>query len=325
MRVFKTYCLVIFAALAVFSCKSKKASLSGEDPVEVGDFIEFFPQAKLPFRFADTLLTKKDKDSLLISQKVFTQFVPDSIIARAFPKNAKLKIYPMARIKATKTKETYLFAKVTSGDKHAAFALGFNKDDEFIDGIPIMQLDNSSATIQTADIDTRYVLSSKVTRRNRDGSTSDGSDQYVLNNDGGFTLILTESLEDKVTELINPIDTFSRKQKFTADYGSGAMNLVSFRDGRRTDRLSFFIHFEKNKGECIGELKGVARMVSSTMAEYRESGDPCALQFNFSSSSVTIKEVGGCGARRGLRCSFNGSYPRKKEAKPKAVMKAKKR
>jgi hypothetical protein len=325
MRVFRTYCLVIFAALAVFACKSKKVSLSGEDPVEVGDFIDFFPESKLPYRLTDTFLLKKNKDSLLISQKVFSQFVPDSIIARSFPKNAKLKIYPMARIKAVKTKETYLFAKVLSGDKHAAFVLGFNKNDEFIDGIPLLQLDNSSATTQTADIDTRYVLSSKVTRRNRDGSTSDGSDQYVLNNDGGFTLILTEALEDKPTELINPIETYSHKQKFTADYGSGTMNLVSFRDGRKTDRLTFFIHFEKNKGECIGELKGEARIVTSTMAEYREPGDPCTLQFNFSSSSVSIKEVGGCGSRRGLRCSFNGSYPRKKEAKPKAVMKAKKR
>jgi hypothetical protein len=324
MRVFKTYCLVLLAALAISACKSKKTSLSGEDPVEVGDFIDFFPEAKLPYRLADTSLLKKDRDSLLISHKVFLQFVPDSIIARAFSKNAKLKIYPMARIKA-KTKETYLFAKVTDGEKRAAFVLGFNKDDEFIDGMPILQPDNSAATSQTADIDSRYVISSKVTRKNKDGSSSDGSDQYVLNNDGGFMLILTEALEDKITELINPIDTFSRKQKFTADYGSGAMNLVSFRDSKKSDRLVFFIHFEKNKGDCIGELKGEARMRTSTMAEYREPGDPCALEFNFTSSSVIIKEVGGCGSRRGLRCSFNGSYARKKVPKAKAVMKAKKR
>jgi len=106
--VFRTYCFIIFAALAVFACKSKKASLSGEDPVEVGDFIDFFPQARLPYRFADTSLLKKDKDSLLISQKVFSQFIPDSIIARAFPKSAKLKIYSMARIKAAKTKHLSL-------------------------------------------------------------------------------------------------------------------------------------------------------------------------------------------------------------------------
>lgn len=309
--------------IAFSACKSKKPSLSGDDPVEVADFIDFFPDAKLPYKFADTTLLKKDKDSLLISHKVFTQIVPDSILARTFGKNNKLKIYPMARVKAKN--ETYLFVKVIGGDKRAAYVLGFNKDDEFLDGVPLLQPDASSATQQTADIDSRYVLSSKVSRRNRDGSTSDGSDQYVLNNDAkSFTLILTEALDDKITELINPIDTVSRKQKFTADYGSGQMNLVSFRDGRKTDKLRFFIHFEKNKGDCIGELKGEARMKTATVAEYREPGDPCALEFTFTSSAVNIKEVGGCGSRRGLRCSFNGVYPRKKDAKPKAVMKPKK-
>ncbi len=46
-------------------------------------------------------------------------------------------------------------------------------------------------------------------------------------------LIMTDALDDKVTELTNPIDTFSRKQKYTADYGRGKMNLVSIRDGRK--------------------------------------------------------------------------------------------
>ena len=53
-------------------------------------------------------------------------------------------------------------------------------------------------------------------------------------------LIVTDALDDKVTELTNPIDTFSRKQKFTGDYGSGKLNLVSIRDGRKNDRLSFY-------------------------------------------------------------------------------------
>ena len=138
-----------------------------------------------------------------------------------------------------------------------------------------------------------------------------------------FMLIMTDALDDRESELTNPIDTFSRKQKYTADYGSGKMNLVSFRDGRKNDRLSFFIHFERNNGECTGELKGEAIIKSPTLAEYKEGGDPCVLQFKFSSSAVTIKEIEACGSRRGLRCSFDGTYPRKKIAKPKPA-KAKK-
>ncbi len=46
---------------------------------------------------------------------------------------------------------------------------------------------------------------------------------------------MTDALEDKVTELLNPIDTFLRKHKYAADYGSGKLNLVSIRDGRKKD------------------------------------------------------------------------------------------
>ena len=80
-------------------CKSKKVSLSGDEPVEVSDFIEFFPDTKLPFQVADSTLLKKEKDSLLISYKVFTQFVPDSILSKVFGKGVKPKIYPLGKNK----------------------------------------------------------------------------------------------------------------------------------------------------------------------------------------------------------------------------------
>jgi hypothetical protein len=92
---------------------------------------------------------------------------------------------------------------------------------------------------------------------------------------------------------------------------------VSFRDSRNVNKRRFFIHFEKNNGDCIGELKGEAVMKSATTAEYREPGEPCSLQFSFTGSAVTIKELTGCGSKRGVRCSFNGVYSRKKEIKPK--------
>jgi hypothetical protein len=132
-----------------------------------------------------------------------------------------------------------------------------------------------------------------------------------------FILIMTDALDDKVTELINPIDTFSRKNKLSGDYSSGKTNLISIRDGRKPDRLSFFIHFEKNNGSCNGELKGEAIIRSANLAEYRLNGDPCVLQFKFTSSAVNVKEIEGCGVHRGLRCAFDGSYSKKKEPKPK--------
>lgn len=117
--------------------------------------------------------------------------------------------------------------------------------------------------------------------------------------------------------MINPIDTFPRKHKFSGDYGKDKKNIVSIRDGRYPNQLMVFVHLDKDDGACTGELKGTLLLTSSTAGIYREGGDPCMMSFRFSGNSVVIKEDQGCGAHRGLDCSFDGTYARKKEAKPK--------
>lgn len=317
MALIKKFGLLFLWMVLVAGCKSKKASLSGDEPVEVSDFIDFFPDTRLPFQVADSNLLKREKDSLLISHSVFTQFVPDSILSNFFGKNVKPRIFPMGKNRAD---ETYLFVKAVSGNKRTALVVAFDKKDQFIAAMPLLSLDQSSATQQRGIIDNRYTITKSVMRKNKDGSMAEGKDVYVLNSAAGnFMLIMTDAPDAKPTELVNPIDSFSRKQKYTADYGTGKMNLFSFRDGRRNDRLSFFIHFEKNNGDCVGELKGEAIIKSPTVAEYREGGDPCVLQFRFTSSSVIVKELEGCGSRRGLRCAFDGTYPRKKETRSKGA------
>jgi hypothetical protein len=321
MGFFRKYSILILALAIISGCRHKKHSLSGEEPVEVGDFIEFFPPKNLPYSFSDTILQKKEKDSLLISYKVFTQFIPDSLLVRVFGKNVRPKIYPMGKIEVPKA-ETYLFVKTISGDKRAAFILSFDKKQNFIAAMPALRLDQSVSTTQSFIMDSRYTFSKTLLRKNPDGSTSEGKDVYVLNEDAkNFMLIMTDALEDKPSEIINPIDTVSRKNKLSADYTAGKMNLVSIRDGRRNDRISFFIHFEKNNGECTGELKGDAILLNANTAEYRQNGDPCVLRFNFVSSSLSLKEVEACGSHRGLRCSFDGNFMRKKEIKQAATKK----
>jgi len=322
MRVAGRSIILIIALAAICGCKhKKKPSLTGEEPVEVSDFIEFFQPVQLSYQVSDSVLKRKEKDSLLISYKVFTQFVPDSLLGKVFGKGIKPKIYSLGRAEVPGA-ETYLFAKTVSNDKRALFILGFDKKQQFIAGMAALRPDNNSSTIQSVLMDKRYTITKSVLQRNPDGTMSDGKDVYVLNADAkNFTLIMTDALNDKVTELINPIDTLSRKGKLSADYSNGKMNLVSVRDGRRNDRISFFIHFEKNNGECTGELKGEAMLRTPTTAEYRVDGDPCVLKFIFSKSSVTLKEEEGCGSRRGLQCSFNGSFARKKYVKPASIQK----
>jgi len=310
--------LFLVAALAFFAaCKQKKKpSLSGEEPVEVSDFIEFFEPAGLPYLLSDTALQKKEKDSLLISYKIFSQFVPDSVLGKVYGKGVKPKIYALGRAPVPGA-ETYLFVKTVTGDKKSFFILSFNSKQQFIASLAALRPDNNKATLQSVVMDKKYTITKTVQLKNPDGSMSEGKDVYVLNADAkNFMLIMTDALNDKVTELINPIDTLPRKNKLSADYTNGKMNMVSVRDGRRADRITFFIHFEKNNGECTGELKGEATVKSPTTAEYRQDGDPCILKFIFSTTAVRLQEVEGCGSRRGLNCAFDGSFARKKYVKP---------
>jgi hypothetical protein len=320
MNLFKTLLTFILLVLLV-QCKHKKHSLSGEEPVEVSDFIEFFPATKLPYQLNDSALWKKEKDSLLIGHKVFAQFIPDSLINIGLGKGVKPRLYPVGKIKSPDD-ETYLIARTIAGDKRSAFVFVFDKKDRFLDGMPILQVDQDPSTHQTASIDKDFSLYKTVSRKNKDGSFSEGKDVYGLNKGNNkFMLIMTDAIGDQATELINPIDTFSHTNKYAADYGPGKTNLVSIRDGRKTDRLSFFIHFDKNSGACTGELKGEAILKSPNVAEYRLGGDPCVLRFTFSSAAVVVSELEGCGSHRGLRCSFDGTFARKKIAKPKPAKK----
>lgn len=308
--------LILFVMLV--GCKGKKKpSLAGEDPVKVSDFIEFFPRHVLPFQFDDAELRKKSNDSLLISYKVFTQFVPDSLLSKVFGKGVKPKIYPIGRATEPK-KESYLFVKTVVGQKRAAFLICFDKNENFIAGMPVLRPDQSSLTLQTAGLDKKFSISKTIQRKNADGSVNEGKDVYILDAASkNFILILTDPLDEKPAELINPIDTLPRKNKLSGDYIINKTNLVSIRDGRKPGLFMFFVHIDKNKGECTGELKGEAVMKSATVAEYHANGNLCALRFTFTSNSVSLKEIEACGTYRGLHCLFDGTFKRKKETKPK--------
>ena len=182
--------------------------------------------------------------------------------------------------------------------------------------------DANPATLQVSGLDRKLSFYKNILLKKTDGSTAEGKEAYSYDNKTGqFLLIMTDPLDDRVQEVINPIDTLAKKNKFSADYIKDKMNIVSIRDNSKPGRINFFIHFDKNNGQCTGELKGEANFTSANVAVYKQLGDACSLQFNFSSSSVTLKELDACGAHRGVKCSFDGSFPRKKEVKPKTPAK----
>jgi hypothetical protein len=312
------YLICLLAVFYLFSAcgNKKKPSLSGADEVAISDFIESFELVKPPFEIADTTLNRKENDSLLIGNKIFTQFVPDSVLTKIFGKNAKPKIYTGKRVAIEK--EIYLFVKAITAEKKASLVLCFDKENKFKAYLPLLVQDANPATTQVSGLDRRLSFYKTITLKNPDGTAAEGKEVYIYNNEAGqFLLIMTDPLDDRVHEISNPIDTLARKNKFSADYIKDKMNIVSIRDDNKPGKINFFIHLDRNNGECTGELKGVAKFTSANIAEYTQPGDACSLQFNFSSSSVTIKELEACGAHRGVKCSFDGNFPRKKEVKPK--------
>jgi len=313
-------CLLVIFHLLTGCGNKKKPSLSGTDEVGISDFIESFELIKPPYEVIDTALNKKEKDSLLISPKIFAQFVPDSVLVKVFGKNVKPKIYMGKRVAIEK--EIYLFTKVIAADKKTLLVLCFDKENRFKAYLPLLVQDNDAATTQVSGLDRRLSFYKTISLKRPDGSGAEGKEVFIYNDEAGqFLLIMTDPLDDRVQEVINPIDTFARKNKLSADYIKDEMNLVSIRDDSKAGKINFFIHFDRNNGECTGELKGVANFTSANIAIYQQPGDACSIQFNFSSSSVSLKENQACGAHRGVKCSFDGSYPRKKEAKPKTPAK----
>jgi len=315
-------CLFVAFYLLTGCGNKKKPSLSGIDEVAIGDFIESFELIKPPYEVKDTALNKKEKDSLLIANKIFTQFVPDSVLVKVFGKNAKPKIYLGKRI--TENEESYLFAKASTADKKVMLVLYFDKKNNFKAFLPLLVQDADPATLQVSGINRKFEFYQSVIMKDPDGSTAEGKDVYIYSTDAEqFLLIATDALDDRVREVINPIDTLQKKNKFSADYVKDKMNIVSIRDDNKTGRINFFIHFDRNNSECTGEIKGVANFASANNAIYKQPGDACSLQFSFSSSSVSVKEIEACGAHRGVKCSFDGNYPRKKEIKQKTPTKRK--
>jgi hypothetical protein len=303
--------LVLLLPVLLVACKGGKRLPVDDDKIEVGDFIGFFAERDLPVQLADSSFHKKEKDSLLIRYKLFTRFVPDTLLTRQFAPGSFPKIYPAGKV-SVRDAETYLFARVETPYRKAAYIIVFDKDKKFVVGMPLLVIDKNS-NIQTAVLDNKYTITLLHRRKSSDGEALYRRDAYVFNSAGVFTLIMTESndLTAIKSQLINPIDTLPKRGKLSGDYTQDKMNLVSIRDGARPGRFRFFIHFEKEEGTCRDK------------AVYSQPGDQCELTFRFDGNTVTIKEEQGCGAHRDIKCFFEGSFVRRHPPKPSKSTKKK--
>jgi hypothetical protein len=299
------------ALVALAACNNKKTT-AGEKTYTYDEFAASFKKATLPFALTDTGFLK-NTDTATIRDKDFIALLQVSAVNEIFGRGAKIKFIPLWKIEGP-TEEDYFIIKAETSRKKASLLMIFNKDHQSKTGFDLLVPDNDAATMQTSSIDRNYSITKTTIKRNGDGVMSEGKDVYVYEKASkNFTLIMTDPLDEKELVLINPIDTLSKKHKLAGDYVKDKKNIVSIRDGRKPDLLTVFIHIEKSP-DCTGEIKGDATITSPTTAIYRQGGDPCMLQLNFSGSSVRLTELEGCGSRRGLDCKFDGSFPRKKQS-----------
>jgi len=309
--------VILSFLLLTTGCRDKKViSLQGDQPVTAADFVRFFEPISLPFTLSDTALSKKPADSLVISLANMRVIVADTLLKKIKLKGAGTCFYALGQVSVPEG-ETYLLIGQHNRTQASVLVFALSKEDSLIHYLETISLPRKKDITQLFSIDRRFLFSITQVKKNNDGSLSEGKQVYAFNQASGkFMLILTEALDEKPTELINPIDTLSATHANAGDYQNGKMNLVSIRDGRKTDRISFFVHFEKKNGTCVGELKGEAFWKTPRLAEYRQDGDPCVLQFQFSNGVVTLREQ-RCGSRRSPDCLFDGSFVRKKKPRNK--------
>ncbi|GEO10013.1 hypothetical protein [Segetibacter aerophilus] len=309
----RTYLWLPIILLSLFACKDKK-KLTGNQHVEADEFFNAYNDIKLPFTVSDTNM-KQLSDTNTISYTIFTQFISDTILNNPFGKDRKFVIHPIGKF-GEKEKETYFITLVT-GKADTAIYLSVYDKNKVMANMPLV-ISNNDERVATATIDKKLSISI-----NREWTINNDIFYnriiYAYNNVGLFTTVLTETNEDRRAEktLSNPLDTFPKKYKYSGDYVKGNKNIVSVRDGRNPDEYLFFVYFESgSEGEtCGGELRGTMKMVSEKAAIYQGEGDPCKLDFSFTSSQVKVKETGSCGNYRGIKCFFNDTYTRKKEIK----------
>jgi hypothetical protein len=257
-------------------------------------------------------LAREPSDSLRVNEALLKRFVPDSLIRKDFPRGAKIRYHAIGAYTLEKA-EAYLFLRASAPGTTIAYLFCFDAEPAFKAALPVIRFPGTKGG-------TEMLLDKNLSihlygRKKGSGSANDlRRDVYVYNSAGLFTLVMTENAGPSETdaEVYNPIDTFPMRNPMSGNYVMDARNFVSVRDARLPGRLHFFIHMEREGGECSGALRGELDILKPGLARYNKSDDHCSLDFEIRSGMLTVREVAACGNHRSVRCEFRGTYRRKK-------------
>lgn len=306
-------CLPLLLLLCtMWGCKEKKPDLSGDVPVKPTDFIAAFPKINLPYVVADTNIHKAG-DTITIGTKAFLQFFPDSSLTPITGTNRKLEIHPVGKIE--KEKETYLLLKISTRKKHTSLVvLVTDKKNKYLASKEILRTGSDDDYVHSVSINREPTFLMSQEKFGKENALQFSRTGWVYTSEGIFMVVINDSNEDpNKTNIINPIDTLPKKNKYSGDYVRDKKNFISLRDTKKPNTYLFFVHFEKNEGSCTGELKGEMKMKDANTAQFTQSGDPCIIDFRFDGNEISLKEQGSCGNHRGIKCFFNDSFIKKKE------------
>jgi len=313
----KWVCAILI--LFIFSCKEKQLDLSGDVPIKQNDFFGIFKPMVLPFNVSDTNI-EKSADTVSIGLKAFLQFFPDSAFKNITGSNRKFSIHPIGKI--DKENEQYFLILISEKKKKQIALFVTDKKNKFLGSKELLNSEQQDEYFHSLLINKEptFLLSKEKMGKNEQLLFSRTG--WIFSDAGIFMVVINDSNEDpKKSEIINPIDTLSKKNKYSGDYIKDKKNYISIRDGKNENVYQFFIHFERNEGSCTGELKGELEMKSSNVGIFNENGDPCIIDFVFEGNEISIKEQGSCGNHRGIKCFFNDQFIKKKEPKIKKIKK----
>jgi hypothetical protein len=292
------------------ACTNTSKPANDEDRVlTFKDFREKFPETVTSFRLNADSLKNRMPDTFALKARVVKQFLPDTLAKGSFTAAEKPKFFPRAYLK-TEEQQLFIVEGATKTGSVAWLCI-YDKEGKFLQRHVVAKNITGDNNSKGFVLDAKRSL--KITEETRrDRRVTSREDVYATNPDGSLSLIMTNSNEPINNALYNPIDTLSHKHKFSANYTSGEQNLVSIRDGETPKEFLFFIHFSRDNGECVGEMDGVGRFTTGTTGQFRDKHTSCIVDFKFSSGKVTIKET-GCGAYRGIKCFFEGTFIKKKK------------
>jgi hypothetical protein len=302
----------------MIACSEEKPDFTGNTPIKINDFNKIFKIAALPISISDTNLNRYT-DTLTIGRKALEQFIPDSVVESIVSKKDKSAvIHPILKIE--KEQEYYLLFRVQHVTKFEICIIVFSKKNKYL-GYKVItdfKVENNGSKHygKVLNINKEPSFLVEENKMSEDNSLTYEKKGWAYI-DSTFRLIYFDSnKKPENSKVINPLDTLPMNNSFSGDYSNDPKNFISIRDYSVPNKYQFFLHFEKNNGYCVGELKGLMSFTKNT-AIYSEKGDACIIHFKIEGNQITMKEDGNCGNHRNMSCYFNASYDKKRKLKKK--------